>query len=134
MSNESCPVIKVKAGASSGETDADKVNNNWFNWSNLINSTISEKSTPVDSETKESQCPIDHSKLKYNDVANDLIFDQSKGQNQKINLSVNRSMSNIPKSDFTPTHQPRGELEKWVYPSGLYTYSLFSYLLFYFNY
>ena len=121
MSSDSCP-IKEKVDRS-GENDGGKVNNStWFNfnWSNLVDSVSAKKSHVVSNEIKESQCPIDHSKLKYNDVANDLMFDQSKAHNQKINLSVNRTMSNIPKSDFTPEHQPRDVHEKWVYPSGLY--------------
>ena len=69
--------------------------------------------------TSQSACPIDHTKVEYNTAANDLVFDHSKVHNQKGNLSIQRTQSTIPKSNFTPDHQPRGEQnDKWIYPSG----------------
>lgn len=67
-----------------------------------------------------SQCPVDGSTTgqvpSFNVAANDLVFDHSRQVDQKHMLSVKRSVSSIPKSDFTPSHQP-SNLENWVYPS-----------------
>lgn len=55
--------------------------------------------------------------LGYNEAANDAHFDPTaKFPGQKIELSQKRTVSNIPKSEFTPKHQPDG-VNKWVYPS-----------------
>lgn len=81
-------------------------------------------SCPVDHSNME-KCPVDHkganvsitaSNPLYNAAANDMAFDHSKQIGQKINLSVDRATSTIPKGDFTPDHQPK-TAEKWVYPS-----------------
>mmetsp|Transcript_21693 Transcript_21693/g.36314 ORF Transcript_21693/g.36314 Transcript_21693/m.36314 type:complete len:293 (+) Transcript_21693:65-943(+) len=80
--------------------------------------------TPVVAEVGE--CPVQHTsstgsarteqQLEYNADANDLVFGQHPSQGQKSNLSVERSVSTIPKGNFTPTHQPE-DTKKWVYPS-----------------
>lgn len=62
----------------------------------------------------------------YNAPANDLAFNQERQPDQTLNMSIKRSVSNIPKSDFTPPHQPlidadqsgkTKQLDHWVYPS-----------------
>lgn len=77
---------------------------------------------PVD-HTSAEVCPVDHASLAkdannplYNALANDLVFGQDRAVGQKTNLSVKRAVSNIPKGDFTPDHQPKAA-DKWVYPS-----------------
>lgn len=76
---------------------------------------------PVDHSSAES-CPMDHANIDtgsnplYNPDANDMAFDHSRVADQKVNLSVKRAISNIPKGEFTPDHQPKAT-EKWVYPS-----------------
>lgn len=76
---------------------------------------------PVDHSAAES-CPVDHASTAtgsnplYNADANDMAFDHSRVADQKVNLSVKRAVSNIPKGEFTPDHQPKAT-EKWVYPS-----------------
>lgn len=52
----------------------------------------------------------------YNEAANDAAFSQSRLPGQTAALSQTRTVSNIPKSSFTPKHQPDG-VNKWVYPS-----------------
>jgi cytochrome c heme-lyase len=53
----------------------------------------------------------------YNEAANDAHFDAAaKFPGQKRDLSKQRAVSNIPKSAFTPTHQPGGQ-NLWIYPS-----------------
>lgn len=69
-------------------------------------------------DTSKSACPVDHTTItKYNDAASDVAFGQERLADQKKLLSTNRSASTIPKSDFTPDHQPKN-VEKWIYPSG----------------
>jgi cytochrome c heme-lyase len=59
----------------------------------------------------------------YNTAANDMAFSQvQRRPGQKEMMSTKRTLSNIPKSDFTPTHQPNIPNDKsnnnlWVYPS-----------------
>jgi cytochrome c heme-lyase len=55
-------------------------------------------------------------KTGYNEKANDFHFDQSVPADQKVKLSKDRATSTIPKTEFTPHHQP-DEAKKWVYPS-----------------
>jgi cytochrome c heme-lyase len=60
----------------------------------------------------------------YNAPANDEAFGQERQVNQALHLSQRRSLSGIPKGEFTPAHQRIGdkndESEKsknWIYPS-----------------
>ena len=63
-------------------------------------------------------CPVKGEiKDKYNEAASDLTFGQERHENQSKTLNTTRQSSTIPKSDFTPDHQPQGQ-DKWVYPSG----------------
>lgn len=62
--------------------------------------------------------PSSPSSDKYNELANDFVFDSSRGQNQVSRLSTAREVSGIKKGDVTPAHQPDG-VENWVYPSGI---------------
>lgn len=55
-------------------------------------------------------------KVKYNPAANDHAFGHEPQPGQKLELSQSRTVSTIPKADFTPSHQPKNN-EKWVYPS-----------------
>ena len=52
----------------------------------------------------------------YNKDINDMNFGQQRMPDQHISLSQRRIVSTIPKSEFSPTHQPKG-VESWVYPS-----------------
>lgn len=112
----SCPVKNTKSNLSD-ETKGEK--NNSLSPSSRtglaeVNSVFGNKTD--DSST--SACPIDHKTItKYNDAASDVAFGQERLANQKKLLSTSRSTSTIPKSDFTPDHQPKN-LENWIYPSG----------------
>jgi cytochrome c heme-lyase len=89
---------------------------------------------PIKNENS-SGCPVDHNKkkssnscaaypnsgdisnkLEYNSTTNDYKFDQTIQDSQTKLLSTSRAVSSIPKSDYTPNHQPKG-IERWVYPS-----------------
>jgi cytochrome c heme-lyase len=64
-------------------------------------------------------CPVnsvDNNVGSYNPAINDINFGQQKQPDQKQSLSTVRQVSSIPKSDYTPAHQPEG-IERWVYPS-----------------
>jgi cytochrome c heme-lyase len=52
----------------------------------------------------------------YNPLVNDEIFGQDRQMDQKATLSTRRSVSTIPKGDFSPHHQI-ASLDTWVYPS-----------------
>lgn len=52
----------------------------------------------------------------YNPKTNDYIFDSKKNDSQMKVLNTVRSISTIPKDEFTPSHQPES-VTKWVYPS-----------------
>ena len=93
-------------------------------------------------DNKESSCPIKHDNSsyidgyskyfkslffkheevkdvkssEYNPAANDMHFNQIPMDGQKVVLSTQRTLSSIPKGEFTPEHQPVNA-EKWVYPS-----------------
>jgi hypothetical protein len=45
-----------------------------------------------------------------------MAFDHSRQAGQKTHLSTVRTVSTIPKGEFSPEHQPKDK-EKWVYPS-----------------
>lgn len=74
-----------------------------------------------------SECPMDNqsnsknstrSSLGFNTAANDEIFGQERHTFQKEDLSTSRTVSTIPKSNFTPSHQPQQSIHlNWVYPS-----------------
>ena len=61
----------------------------------------------------------------YNAAANDIAFNQERQPQQTHGMSVTRTLSGIPKADFTPAHQPTKDsaagadmkMENWVYPS-----------------
>lgn len=75
---------------------------------------------------EESSCPINHKKnspILYNESTSDFLFNQEIAEGQVNALSVSRDISSIPKSTFTPDHQPPDQ-NKWVYPSGLLSYYL----------
>ena len=65
-------------------------------------------------------CPVKHDGTAgpgtYNPATGDLRFGQERQPNQVVDLSTERIVSSIPKSDLTPAHQPNG-LDRWVYPS-----------------
>ena len=88
--------------------------NNSFNWfgfgSNKPNKTTIISPPPSSSSSSTSTSD------KYNEAAGDLIFGQERQIDQKAILGTTRNVSSIPKSDFTPGHQPAG-IDQWVYPS-----------------
>lgn len=60
----------------------------------------------------------------YNAAANDETFGQDRRAGQTVNLSTTRSLSRIPKGDYTPRHQLMTDDDKgseksrnWIYPS-----------------
>ena len=68
----------------------------------------------------------------YNHAANDMIFKHERHPEQTVEFSITRTLSGIPKSDYTPSHQPHTQTQpavsasasasaslhdKWVYPS-----------------
>ena len=58
-------------------------------------------------------CPMEPSSLKMN-MQNQM--EEDSGQNAPESLSSHRVISNIPKGDFTPSHQVPGA-STWLYPS-----------------
>lgn len=95
------------------------------------NSTNSSNSSSESLASPPPSCPV-HGKVsssspliqkmtgeaKYNEAANDFTFSSSQRQEgQRFSLSVSREESTIPKSDYTPQHQP-SDGDNWVYPSG----------------
>ena len=78
---------------------------------------------PVKVDTKQASsggCPVKHdentSTGTYNPATNDLRFGQDRQIGQVLDLSTERIVSGIPKSEYTPAHQPSG-IDRWVYPS-----------------
>ncbi|KAG6952687.1 hypothetical protein JG688_00013171 [Phytophthora aleatoria] len=77
---------------------------------------------------KAQGCPVDHTKSSGNDADIGLSAEMMRAANHAagftvhgsgaapINLSKDRVVSSIPKSDFTPEHQTGAE-DKWEYPS-----------------
>jgi hypothetical protein len=65
--------------------------------------------------------PKDDKSLKtiYNEATNDFHYENNDSEDRNSNLSRQRIISSIPKSDYTPSHQPNqpGGQEKWIYPS-----------------
>jgi len=61
----------------------------------------------------------------YNAAANDIAFNQERRPEQTHNMSVKRTLSGIPKAEYTPAHQPTKDsasgadmkMDHWVYPS-----------------
>ena len=90
----SCP---VKHNSNDNPTDLSSIP-----LKNLIPQTTASQTTPNTPQ--------------YNDAASDFIFDSHASPNQTLKLSTNREISSIPKSDFSPEHQPKGA-NQWVYPS-----------------
>lgn len=54
--------------------------------------------------------------ITYNPDINDISFGQNTQSDQKVPLSTTRVLSTIPKTDFSPRHQPTDK-SVWVYPS-----------------
>lgn len=74
-----------------------------------------------EAKPKSDGCPVDHSSssntnLEHNPLTNDIKFDSTPLDSQKEVLQKIRAVSGIPKSEFTPDHQPGG-VDNWVYPS-----------------
>eukprot|EP01035_Chromulina_nebulosa_P020099 gene20099-26096_t len=66
---------------------------------------------------KNSECPIkDNTNLEYDSSINDLKYNQNIQPNQSKPLSTVRAVSTIPKSEYSPLHQP-SNIDRWVYPS-----------------
>jgi len=128
-SNTGCP---VKDNTSNSNNDKNvkasecpiKISNsnttNTFNWfgfgsnkpNNNNNKAVTTTTPPSSSTSSSSTTTSD----KYNEAAGDLIFGQERQIDQKAILGTTRNVSSIPKSDFTPGHQPAG-IDQWVYPS-----------------
>lgn len=53
----------------------------------------------------------------YNAPANDMAFSDEPYKGQQMILSTTRTLSGIPKGGFSPSHQPKQSIGKWVYPS-----------------
>jgi hypothetical protein len=98
MSN-SCPVKGVNFPSSS---------------SSLSSSSNSNDNKVVSIDNKLSN----EFKCSYNEAVNDIVFDQEKQLHQKVELGKERRVSSIPKSDYTPSHQPSNQT-RWIYPSGI---------------
>jgi len=78
---------------------------------------------PKSSSTSSSSsggCPVKGSPpppSNINPLNNERLYSQSPQAAQAVPLSTSRQVSSIPKSDFTPKHQPKWVEDKWVYPS-----------------
>jgi len=114
-SAEKCPVRDTKAVNSSekcpvkGGTDREGSSGGLAGW---LSVWMKSGTTPSQPSTAPPPPPTG-----YNEAANDAHFDAAaKFPGQKRDLSKQRAVSNIPKSAFTPTHQPGGQ-NLWVYPS-----------------
>ncbi len=118
----SCPVKK-----SNDADTSDRMNSSSSGIAGLFQAFMNTETKSDQIKTNEvltnkstaSICPVAPNQTEsfYNDSTSDFVFGQEKSSNQKSNLSTNRVISSIPKSDFTPDHQP-ADKEKWVYPSG----------------
>lgn len=63
-------------------------------------------------------CPVKGSPPPpINPLNNERLYSQSPQATQTVPLSTSRQVSSIPKSDYTPKHQPKWVEDKWVYPS-----------------
>jgi cytochrome c heme-lyase len=90
----------------------------------LTSSTSPVNAPASKSPSGESACPVNHGalagaaedKVEYGASINDMVFGQDRQKDQRIDLSTKRIISTIPKNEFTPDHQPKGE-DKWMYPS-----------------
>eukprot|EP01038_Epipyxis_sp_PR26KG_P004326 gene4326-6127_t len=72
-------------------------------------------SSVAPSEKLANSCPIQNTP-DYNPLINDLNYGQGRLPGQQMHLSTNRSISTIPKGEYSPSHQPIGA-KQWVYPS-----------------
>lgn len=103
-----CPV-----GAGASEKNGDNGMLGWFGRGRATGSVGPAKPSPVNSADGG-----------YNAAANDETFDQERRAGQSVNLSTRRSLSRIPKGEYTPHHQLMGEKDEgsaksknWIYPS-----------------
>jgi len=87
-------------------------------------SSSSSSGTPMNSVPNSSSTNKD-GVVGYNAAANDIAFNQERRPEQTHNMSVKRTLSGIPKADYTPAHQPTKDSasgaeiksDHWVYPS-----------------
>ena len=91
--------------------------------SSSTSSTTSSSLSSAPPLSADDKCPVMHSASEsgtaptgYGVNINDMVFGQDRQRDQKRDLSTKRVISTIPKNEFTPDHQPKGE-EKWMYPS-----------------
>ena len=126
--NTGCPV-KDNTNTSNNDKNVKasecpiKINNsnttntfNWFGFGSNKPNNNNNKTVTTPSSSSTSSSSSSSSSDKYNEAAGDLIFGQERQIDQKAILGTTRNVSSIPKSDFTPGHQPAG-IDQWVYPS-----------------
>mmetsp|Transcript_24676 Transcript_24676/g.36356 ORF Transcript_24676/g.36356 Transcript_24676/m.36356 type:complete len:299 (+) Transcript_24676:47-943(+) len=106
--SEGCPV----------DHDSSSVSRSSSVFSLLFGSTQPSPLSPAAPDTPSTPSQTAETS-KHNTLANDLVFGDNVHPDQRIPLSKTRSISNIPKGEYTPEHQPHGSkpLDRWVYPS-----------------
>ena len=106
-----CPVQGASGGGCPVKTSGASIESSW---GSAFLGRLGWSAAPQPEGEPASAAPSPDS---YNPAANDAHFDpRSKFPGQLRDLSKTRVVSSIPKSDFTPKHQPDG-VGKWVYPS-----------------
>lgn len=123
MSESECPVKNDEApkgvsacpvpGVGSGASDQGSGMLDWLR---------GRSSTSARRENKEKTSVGAGGEVIYNPDANDEAFGQGPSAGQKTSLSTMRSLSRIPKGEFTPGHQlagsdDKGTAKNWIYPS-----------------
>jgi cytochrome c heme-lyase len=99
---------KVECPIKINNNENNKNGNSIFNWLGF--------NSKANSNSNNNNNNNNNNNDKYNEAAGDIVFGQEKQKNQIATLSTTRNVSSIPKSDYTPGHQPEG-VDQWVYPS-----------------
>lgn len=119
----SCPVTHIKKGCADGTCPVKSQqgecpvqhNNPFLHTQKMIAEKQKEQASTISSTTTK---PTRDGLQIYNPAANDMTFSSKVEFNdQTVRLDTHRTVSTIPKSDFTPGHQPKDE-QNWIYPSG----------------
>jgi hypothetical protein len=114
-----CPVNHSSSAMSSSSGSGGSAYNPFDASHNVISTQHQQQQQQHQKQKQSSQEPqSDHQSQAYNEAANDMAFSSNQEfSDQTQALGTVRTISNIPKSDFTPGHQPAGH-HNWVYPSG----------------
>lgn len=126
-----CPVggssasVEAKSQCPVGGSSAKSLSSSGGGMFSFLWGSSSPSSTSQTSSAPSPDTNINSGVTGYNNAANDMEFSQvERRPGQKEIMSTTRTLSGIPKSDFNPSHQPKGQIKqdendenKWVYPS-----------------